>query len=81
MIYIHRLHGYKPHIIDSFFKKWFEDRVTLHGVMLKLTKELIAKIIGLLMKGIKFSKKTSISNATFKKFSKIEAKKMGTSMS
>lgn len=73
MTYIERLHGYKPHITYSFFKNWIEDRVTLHGVMVKLNEEFIAEITGLPMEGIKFSKETSISNATFKKFPKMEA--------
>ena len=72
MIYIERLHGYKPHIIETF-KNWFEERVTLHGVMVNLTGEFIAELTGLPMEGIKFSKETSISNANFKKFPKMEA--------
>ncbi len=71
--YIERLHGYKPHIIEVFFKKWFEDSITLHGVMVKLNEEFIAEVTWLPMEGIKFSKEISISNATFKKFPKMEA--------
>ena len=73
MTYIERLHGYKTYIINSLFKNWFEDRVTLHGVTVKMTKKFIVDIMGLLMEGIKFSKETSISNVTFKKFPKMEA--------
>ena len=36
-------------------------------------EEFIAEIIGLPMEGIKFSKKTTISNVVFKKFPKMEA--------
>ena len=72
--YIERLHGYKPHITKSFFKNWFEDRVTLHGVTVKLTEDFIAKVIGLPNEGLKFNKETSISNAAFKKFPKREDK-------
>ena len=38
--YLECLHGYKPHITKYFFKKWFEERVNLHGVMVNLTKDL-----------------------------------------
>lgn len=74
MTYIERLHGYKPHITEIFFKNLFEERVTLHGVMVNLTEEFIFELTGLPMEGIKFSKETSISNMTFKKFPKTEAK-------
>ena len=66
------LHGYKPHIMGAFFKNWFEDRVNMHGVMVQLTKDFIAKVIGLPKEGIRFGKETSISNVAFKKFLKIE---------
>lgn len=50
----------------------------MHGVIVKLSKEFIAETTGLPMEGLKFSKETSISNATFKKFPKSdeEEKKM-----
>ena len=70
--YLERLNGFKPHITTAFFKNWSNDKVTLHGVTMKLTKDFIVEIMGLPMIGIKFTKKTSISNATYKKFPKME---------
>ena len=42
--------------------------------MVNLMNEFIAEVIGLPMDGLKYSKKTTISNATFKKFPKREVK-------
>ncbi len=53
-----------------------DEKVTLHGVSVKLIEEFIAKVTGLPMKGIKFSKKTSISNAAYKKFLKMEEEEL-----
>ena len=60
------------------FKKCFEDRVTLHGVIVNLTKYCIAEVTGLSKEGIKFNKETRISNAAFKKFpkTKVEEKNL-----
>lgn len=71
--YLERLHGFKPHITMTFFKNWSDDRVTLHGVTVKLTEDFIAEIMGLPTVGIKFTKQTSILNAAYKKFPKTEA--------
>ena len=71
--YLERLHGFKPHVTTAFFKNWVDDRVTLHGVTVKLTEEFIAEVMGLPMQGIKFSKQTSISNAAYEKFPKTDA--------
>ena len=70
--YIEKLHGYKPHIIENFFKNWIEERVTLHGVMVNLSEKFIAEITGFPLEGLKFSKETSISNAAFKKILKTD---------
>ena len=83
--YLEHLHGFKPHVTIVFLKNWTEDRVSLHGVTVHLTKEFIAKVTGLPMEGIKFSKEISISNIAFKKFPKMEVEeknleKMGISM-
>ena len=56
----------------AFFKNWVEDRVSLHGVMVHLTKDFISEVTRLPKEGLKFSKEMSISNATFKKFLKID---------
>ena len=50
------LHGFKPHVTTAFFKNWVDDKVTLHRVTMKLTGEFIVEVIGIPMKGIKFSK-------------------------
>ena len=71
--YLERLHGLKPHVTTAFFKNWVDDRVTLHGVTVKLMEDFIAKITRLSTGGIKFSKQTSISNAAYKKFSRTDA--------
>ena len=42
--------------------------------MVNLTKDFIVEVTRLPNKGLKFSKETTISNAAFKKFPKIEAK-------
>jgi hypothetical protein len=68
--FLERLNEFKPHITTVFFKNWSNDKVSLHGVTVKLTKEFIAEITGLPTTGIKFTKQTSISNAAFKKFPK-----------
>ena len=60
--YLEHLHGFKPHITEDFVKKWIDERVTLHGITVCLTKDFIAEVIGLPKEGIKFSKETSISN-------------------
>ena len=83
--YLEHLHGFKPHFTTAFFKNWTEDKVSLHGVTVHLTKEFLAEIMGLPMEGINFSKQMSISNAMFKIFLKIEEEeknleKMGISM-
>ena len=39
---------------------------------MNLTEEFIAEVTGLPMKGIKFSKQTSISNAAYEKFPKMD---------
>ena len=70
--YIEKLQGYKPQITNSFFKNWIADRVMIHGVTMKLSKEFIIEIMSLPMEGLKFSKETSILNAAFKKFPKID---------
>ena len=44
MTYIERLHGYKPHITEIFFKIWFEERITLHGVIVNFLEEFISKL-------------------------------------
>ena len=64
------MHGFKLHITKAFFKNWFKNRVTLHGVMVHLTEDFIVEVTGLPMDRLKYSKETSISNATFKKFPK-----------
>ena len=70
MTYIEKLQAYKPYITESF-KIWIEDRVMLHGVIVKLLEEFISDIIGLPMEGLKFNKETRIIlNAAFKKFPK-----------
>lgn len=70
--YLERLNGFKSYITMAFFKNWSNDRVTLHGVTVKLTEEFIAEITGLPTEGIKFTKQTSILNAAFKNFPKME---------
>ena len=42
----------------------------MHGVTVHLIEDFITKVTRLLREGIKFSKETSISNATFKKILK-----------
>ena len=54
--YLERPHGFKPHVTTAFLKNCVDDRVTLHGVTVKLTEEFIAEVTRLPMKGIKFSK-------------------------
>ena len=71
--YLERLHGFKPHVTTAFFKNWVDDKVTLHRVTVKLTKDFIAEVTGLPTGGIKFSKHTSISNVAYKKFPKTDA--------
>lgn len=70
--YLECLHGFKLHVIEAFFKNQFEERVILHGFMVHITEDFIAKVIGLLKEGLKFSKEMTISNVAFKKFSKTE---------
>ena len=40
----------------------------MHGAMMHLSKDFIAKVTGLPKEGIKFSKEKSISNVPFNKF-------------
>ena len=47
----------------------------MHHVTVQLTEDFIAEVIGLPKDGLKYSKKMSISNATFKKFPKTEEEK------
>ena len=57
----------------AIFKNWTDDRVSLHGVTVKLMEDFIDKITRLPMSGIKFTKQTRISNAAYKKFLKTDA--------
>ena len=60
-VYIEKLHGFKPHIIDYFFKNWSRERVSLHGVVVYLIEKFIAEIIGLPMEGIIVTKSCTLA--------------------
>lgn len=48
IFYLDKLNGYKPHVIEAFFKKWVGEEVTLIGVSALITKEFIVEITSLL---------------------------------
>lgn len=64
--FIEKLHGYKPHVIDSFYKAWDGDKVNLYGRQFTINVDFIAEVTRLPNEGMKFFKKKKASNEAIK---------------
>ena len=68
--YIEKLHGYKPHVIENFYKAWDSDKAILYGRKFILNVDFIVEVTRLTNEGMIFFKKKKYLEEVIKHFPK-----------